>query len=170
MLKNKILPTVVLTSICIVVALLLSVTNSFTSEVIHDAQKDKIAKTLEVVYPASVGFEEISAEGLGLPESISEVFAFADGGYVLKSTVTGYKSGLVILVGIDAEGYIVGTKYVESQETNGAENELDGAYNGKTEAELDTLIISGSTKTSKGYRQAVADSLAAFKILKGGAS
>ncbi len=168
MLKNKILPTVVLTSICIVVALLLSVTDSFTSRVIEQKQKEKTAKTLEVVYPSGADFEEIDPEGKGLPESIGEIYAFADGGYVFKSTVSGHKSGLVILVGIDNNGAVTDTKYLESQETYGAEKVIDGQYKGQTAKNLTLVLESGSTKTSKAYKNAVSDSLSAFAILKGG--
>ncbi len=167
MLKNKILPTVVLTAICVTVALLLSVANIFTSDVIDKAQKEKVAETLRVVYPAGESFDPVNTEGKGLPESIGEAYIANDGGYVFKATVKGYKSGLVIMVGVTPDGAVTDTKWVDSQETNGAEDMLDGAYNGKKADELEAIIISGSTKTSKGYRDAVNDALNAFEKLKG---
>lgn len=167
MLKNKILPTIVLTSICIAVALILSVANMLTVPVIEQAQKDKVAESLRIVYPSGESFESVDVTDRGLPESITEVYAANDGGYVFKSEVKGYKSGLIIMIGVNAEGAITDTKYVESQETNGAEDKLDGAYNGKTVESLETVLISGSTKTSNAYKQAVTDSLDAYGILKG---
>lgn len=167
MLKNKILPTVVLTSICIIVALLLALANMFTAPVIEQAQAEKVAKALRIVYPEGESFEPISPEGKGLPEAITEAYAADDGGYVFKAEVKGYKSGLVIMVGVSPDGAITDTKYVESQETNGAEDKLDGAYNGMSAATLEGIIISGSTKTSAGYRDAVSASLTAYSLLKG---
>lgn len=167
MLKNKILPTVVLTAICVTVALLLSVANIFTSDVIEKAQQEKVAKTLRVVYPSGESFEAVDTEGKELPASISEAYRANDGGYVFKASVKGYKSGLVIMVGISPDGAVTDTKWVESQETNGAEDKLDGAYNGKNQNDLEAVIISGSTKTSKGYKDAVNDALDAYEKLKG---
>ncbi len=167
MLKNKILPTVVLTSICIVVALLLALANIFTAPVIERAQNEKVAEALRVVYPEGESFEPLELEGKDLPDSITEAYAVNDGGFVFKAEVKGYKSGLIIMVGVSPDGAITDTKYVESQETNGAEDKLDGAYNGMTAATIDGVIISGSTKTSAGYRNAVSDSLNAYTLLKG---
>jgi len=170
MLKNKILPTVVLVTICVVVAILLSVTNSFTSSVIENAQAEKVNEALRVVYPAGESFLPLDIEGKDLPETVTEAYSVNDGGYVFKATVKGYKDGLVILVGIDASGAVTQTKYVESNETNGAEKSLDGAYNGITEGTLTPEIISGSTKTSNAYHTAVKDAFSAFNTLKGGAA
>lgn len=166
--KTKILPTVVLSSICAVVALLLALSNMITAPEIEKAQKKKEAKALQEVYPAGESFDALVVDGLGLPTSITAAYAADNGGYVFKSEVKGYKSGLIIMVGVDAEGRITDTKCVESNETNGAENKLNGAYNGKSaEEELLPVLIGGSTKTSMGYKNAVADSLAAYGILKG---
>ena len=167
MLKNKILPTVVLTSICIVVALLLALANMFTAPVIEQAQNEKVANTLREVYPSGESFEAVDVKGKGLPESIAEVYSVSDGGFVFKSVVKGYKDGLVIMVGISPDGKITDSKYIESNETNGAEKELNSAYNGKGAEDLEAIIISGSTKTSNAYKQAVSDSLSAFGTLKG---
>lgn len=167
MLKNKILPTVVLTSICIVVALLLSVANIFTAPLIEKAQKEKVAKALREVYSAGESFEAVDPTGKGLPESIAEVYSANDGGFVFKSVVRGYKDGLVIMVGVSPDGKITDSKYIESNETNGAEKTLNGAYNGMGAETLDNIVISGSTKTSNAYKQAVTDSLSAYGILKG---
>ena len=167
MLKNKILPTVVLTSICIVVALLLALANILTTPRIEHAQKEKVAKTLREVYPEGESFEAVATEGRSLPESIAEVYSANDGGFVFKAEVKGYKNGLVIMVGVSPDGRITDTKYIESNETNGAEKTLNGAYNGKSAEDIETVIITGSTKTSNAYKQAVSDSLSAYDTLKG---
>ena len=167
MLKNKLLPTIVLTSICIVVALVLAVANAFTAPVIEKAQQEKVAEALRVVYPAGDSFESIDLSGRSLPQSITEAYSVNDGGFVFKAEVKGYKDGLVIMIGVNANGAITDTKYVESNETNGAEDMLDGAYNGQSADTLKGVIIGGSTKTSNGYKQAVSDALDAYASLKG---
>ena len=165
--KNKILPTIVLTAICVAVAALLALANMLTAPVIEAAQREKEAEALRVVYSTAESFEPVELEGKGLPVSITAAYVTDDGGYVFKSEVKGYKDGLVIMVGVSADGKIVDTKYVESQETNGAENELDGAYNGMSGSDIEAVLIGGSTKTSQGYKNAVSDSLASYEILKG---
>ncbi len=169
MLKDKILPTVTLTSICIVVALLLSVVNIFTTSVIENAEKEAVRKSLQEVYPDGKDFDPIEKlSEKGLSDKITEAYSADDGGYVFKMEVKGYKSGLVIMCGVSADGRVTGSKYIDSQETNGAEDKIDGKYDGQT---LDTLtpeIISGSTKTSEGYRSAIEAALEGHKILKGG--
>lgn len=157
-----------LSSICIVVALLLALANMFTAPIIEKAQKEKVAAALREVYPDGESFEAVDISALGLPEVIGEAYAANDGGYVFKATVTGYNSGLVIMCGVDREGKIVDSKYIESNETNGAEAKIDGKYNGQTLDTLSPEIVGSSTKTSNAYHSAVRASLDAFEILTGG--
>lgn len=168
MLKNKILPTLVLSVICIVVALLLAVANMVTAPVIEAAQREKEAAVMRQVYPEGESFEPVDVKKNKLPVSITEAYTVNDGGFVFKSAVKGYKDGLVVMVGISADGKIVHTKYVESNETNGAEDKLDGAYNGMSAENIEAVLVGGSTKTSVGYKNAVSDSLTAYGILTGG--
>lgn len=167
MLKNKILPTVVLASICIIVALVLSVANIFTAPIIKDNQYKATQNALREVYPEGKVFDEKNTADYSFPEEITEIYAADDGGYVFKCSMRGYKKGLVIMVGVSPDGSIKGTKYIESQETNGAEKKLDGVYDGKKLDSLSVEVIGGSTKTSKAYHDAVKISLEAFSSLKG---
>ena len=167
MVKNKILPTLTLTAICIIVTLLLAVTNIFTAPDIERAKIKKTEKALREVYANGETFEPLSPKGKGLPESITEIYTFDDGGMVFKATVKGYKDGLVIMVGVSPDGKVTSTKFIESKETNGAEKKLNGAFNGNTADKVEDIIIAGSTKTSTAYKKAVTDSLNAFEILKG---
>lgn len=168
MLKSKLMPTVVLTAICVTVALLLAVANIFTAPVIEKAQSDKANEALKVVYPAGEDFTSVDIAGRGLPDAVIEAYSVSDGGYVFKMSVTGYKSGLVIMCGIDAEGKITGSKYLESAETNGAEDKIDGQYNGSTLDNLPIILVSGSTKTSDAYLSAIKAAMQAQVILQGG--
>lgn len=166
MLKNKILPTVVLSAICITVALVLAVANLFTAPLIEKNQYEATQKALLEVYPEGNGFEKIDLSKHSFPDEIVEAYS-SKGGYVFKCNMRGYKSGLIIMVGVTSEGKVSGTKYLESQETNGAEKKLDGVYNGKDIDSLSVEVIGGSTKTSKAYHDAVKISLEAFSSLRG---
>ena len=166
--KNKILPTVVLSAICIAVALILSVANIFTAPKIEENQRQKVISALKEVYPQSESFAEVDVSPLGLPAEITEVYSTADGGYVFKVSVRGYSTGLIIMCGIDADGKITGTKYIESKETNGAEDKIDGTFNGLSSGSKMPEFIKGSTKTSQAYRSAVELSFKSFEILTQG--
>ena len=166
--KNKLMPTIVLSAICICVVSLLAVINLFTAPQIKANQEEKLQNALLEVMPEGGSFEKL--EGVdGLPETVTDAFRSANGGYVFGTKVAGYKTGLIIVCGVDAEGRITGAKFTQSNETLGAESLLGEKYVGKTQSDYATVeAISGATMTSKGYQKAIADSLAAFEILKGG--
>ena len=166
--KNKLMPTVVLSSICICVVALLALINLFTAPVIVENQERKLQESLLEVMPDGGTFEEIDIVS-GMPATITDVFRSANGGYVFQANVKGFKSGMIIVCGINADGYITGTKCIKSQETNGAENLLPEKYAGKGLSDYTEVeIIANSTKTSEGYKSAIADAFAAYEILVGG--
>ena len=166
--RNKLMPTVVLSSICICVVALLAVINLFTAPVIVENQAKKLQESLLEVMPEGGEFEEVE-EIDGLPANITDVYAAENGGYVFQTNVKGFKTGMIIVCGIDANGCITGTKCIKSQETNGAEKLLPERFTGKTLSEIANVeIIANSTKTSEGYKSAVADAFAAYQILTGG--
>ena len=168
MLKNKLMPTVVLSAICICVVAVLAVVNIFTSPVIQANQDEKAQEALLEVMPEGVSFESV-ADLSELPTEVTAAYKSASGGYVFQVTVTGYKSGLIIMCGIDADGNITGAKYIQSSETLGAENELGAKYVGKNMTDYESVdTISGATLTCKGYKQAIGAALKSYEILKGG--
>ncbi|MBR0327234.1 MAG: FMN-binding protein [Clostridia bacterium] len=169
MLKAKIMPTVVLGSICLVVALLLSVVNMFTGPIIAKAQAEKANAALAVVLPGGTNFTEIPVEGAGFPESVTAAYK-ADNGYVFQMTVTGYKPGLVIMCGIDNNGTITGADFIASQETLYAEVGLGAKFVGYDKSTITTDIIAGPTAklTTQAYYSAIEAALNAFIIAKGG--
>lgn len=168
--KSKFAPVIVLTLICVVVALALAIANAFTAPVIERAQAEKTAKILREVYPIQGVFEPIDPETAdgALPESVIEIYKAPDGGYVFKVKVKAFKPDFTVLVGISPDGAVTDTKYLQSSETLSAEDKLDGAYKGVSADGFKAEIIGGATYTSKGYAQAVEDSLTAFTVMKGG--
>lgn len=167
--KENIMPTIVLTVICVTVALLLAAVNMVTKPIIDKAANDKANATLTVVLPEGESFEEIDLSTVELPASVTKAYKETNGkGYVFEMSVSGYKSGLVIMCGVDAEGKITGSKYTASSETFGKEGDLDNAYNGQALDSFAPNIISGATKTSNGYADAVKAALQAHVIMGGG--
>ncbi len=166
--KSNLMPAVVLSSICIIVALLLSVVNVFTTRVIEENSKNKGHEALAEVLADAGSFTELNISDYDFYGEVVEAYKAENGGCVFKINVVGYKAGLVILCGVDADGNISGSKYLESQETNGAEDKLDGFYNGKNADTAKAEIIAGSTKTSKAYFKAIEIALDSFSVVMGG--
>lgn len=170
--KHKLLPSIALGSICLVVAALLAIINSFTSKKIEQNKLDAINASLAEVLDGHTGFEDVKITD-DMPSSITLIKKSKEGGYVISSTVNGKNSGLTVLVGITPDGKIAGTKCTATNETpTYAEAVFDKTENGYyVNMDKDTLevyIVSGSTLTSKAYGKAVSDALTAFSILKTG--
>ena len=166
---DKIKPTIVLSAICIVVALLLSVVNMVTVPIIEARRNASANEALLVVMPDGAGFEELDISTLGLSASVTNAYKETSGkGYVFRVTANGYKPGMVVMCGIDSEGKIVGSKCLETQDTFGKEPLLDNSYNGQTIADFTPNMLTGATMTSSGYRDAINTALQAFVLASGG--
>lgn len=163
--KSKLFPSIVLASICIVSTLLLAAVNMVTAPIIEAAQAKKVQQTLSEVLPEGENFIEISAEGL--PECITSAYTEDGGGYVFQMNVVGYKPGLIILCGIDANGVITGADFVSSNETLSAEVGLGKNFIGHTSDTVTVELVAGSTAklTTHAYYSAIEAALDAFDIL-----
>lgn len=167
--KSNIYPSIVLGCVCVAVALLLSGINMFTAPIIADRQDADANAALLEVLPNGKDFKPLEITD-AYPEVITDGWK-ADGGFVFKATVNGYKPGLVIMCGIDAEGKIAGVKHIVTNETYGFEAELNGAYVGDTIDSAELIIATGATSksmTSLAYFDAVKASLQAAVIAGGG--
>ena len=162
-------PTIVLSCICMAVALILSAINMVTGPIIEAQRAAAANGALIEVMPDGVNFEEIDITALALPESVTNAYKETSGkGYVFRVVSTGYKSGMVIMVGVDSEGKITGSKCLETQDTFDKESEIDNSYNGQSLADFTPNMVGGATMTSNGYRDAVSAALQSFTLASGG--
>ena len=162
-------PTIVLSCICMAVALILSGINMVTGPIIEAQRAAAANGALVEVMPDGTNFEELDITTLGLPEAVTNAYKETSGkGYVFRVVSTGYKSGMVIMVGVNAEGKITGSKCLETQDTFGKEPLIDGSYNGQSLADFAPNLIAGATMTSNGYRDAVSNALQSFTLASGG--
>ena len=170
--KQNIKPTIVLGTICVVVALLLSVINMVTAPIIEAQGAAAANAALLVVMPDGEGFEEIDISALGLPGTVQQVWRETSGkGHVFKVESTGYQPGMIIMIGIDTDGKITGSSYIDGKETYGLEKLLDNAYNGQTMSDAALIIAAGASSnsaTSKGYFAAIETALQANVLVGGG--
>ena len=171
--KKNIMPTAILGSICLVVALLLSLINSITAPIIKAAQDAAANAALMEVLPDGKNFEEITLDER-YPAVITKGYK-ADGGFVFQASVTGKSSGLIILIGIDADGKIVGTEVIADQETDSYDANVfpavtgtEGAYKGMDFDNFNPYLVAGATLTSKAYGDAIKAALQSFVLASGG--
>lgn len=164
--KTKFIPAIVLTSICLIVALALAVVNLFTAPIVEENVHKKEMESLRVVMKDGAGFTAL--EGLTLPDTVKSVYRESEGrGYVLLlSTTSQYTSAGVpmnITVGIGSDGKITGvllTSYSESKDFG--KETYPESYVGKDESLEGVKLVAGVTYSSTAFRNAIKD---AFRAL-----
>lgn len=167
--KKSVVNTLVLVCICAVMAVLLALTNAVTAPIIKKNQEAAANEALLEVMPDGEGFEKISFDAAKLPKTVTEVYREKNGGYVVTLTTTGYGSGMVIMCGVKADGSVSGVVCLSSSETLGYEKTYGAGFVGKDGAGVDAVdVISGATKTTAAYKNAVKDAINTAIILGGG--
>ena len=146
--------------------------NFYTQPIIEANNAGAANGLLVEVLPNGKSFEELDVTALNLPENVLKAHKETNGaGYVFEVTATGYQAGLVIRVGVDADGKVTGSTVVSSNETWGQETSLNGQYNGKDSSTLELIIATGATPnsaTSIGYHKAIEGALNAYVLASGG--
>ena len=170
--KKSLKDVIVLVAICVVFTLGLALTNSITEPVITKRLNDLANAALLEVMPDGGDFEKVDLSGKTLPATVEEVYEASNGGYVFKLVVNGFKPGMTLMVGVDANGAITGTKCISHQETSGYGTKVVEQYPnvlpGVTEATIDGVdAVAGATVTSNAYKNAMKDVFVAVAILGG---
>ncbi len=167
--KNNIKAVISLTAICLVVSLLLALTNSITAPVIKKQESAAVNETLTKVLPDGKDFTKVDLSKYELPETVKEAYSEASGGYVFKLETAGYNSGLVLMCGVNAEGTVAGTAYISGSETLGYETTYGEKLVNATADTIESIdTVAGATKTTGAYKNAVKDALNSAIILGGG--
>lgn len=161
--------TLVLLCICAAMAILLAVTNSITSPIIAENQAAAANQALLEVMPNGKDFQSVDLSSYTLPATVKEVYKEANGGYVVNLLTAGYGSGFSIMCGVNADGTVSGTVCLASSETLGYEKTYGENFVGKNSEEVEAVsTVSGATKTTGAYKNAVKDAINAAIILGGG--
>ena len=167
--KKFIKSTVVLVCICAVMASLLAFTNAITAPLIKKNQEAAANQALLEVMPEGEEFEKMDISAYTLPATVTEVYKEKNGGYVITLTTTGYGSNMVIMCGVRADGTVSGAVCLSSSETLGHEKSYGAGFLDKDMAGVEAVAtVSGATKTTAAYKNAIKDALNAVIILKGG--
>ena len=102
--------------------------------------------------------------------SITSISKTGNGTYVVVANVTGYANNMIVKTAISADGVIINTTCVSSNETNGAEKTYGENFIGKSEEQASGVdTISGSTMTTDAYKRAIANSFSAIAIIESSA-
>ncbi len=162
---------VVLVCICAAISLTLAVTNFFTSPLIEANENAAANAALLEVMPNGKDFQKMDLAAYTLPDTVTEAYSEAGGGYVIRLTTTGYGSGMNLMVGVNADGTVSGAVCLSSNETLGVEKTYGQKFAGKdADGVSATDTVSGATLTTSAYRAAVKDAINAAVILGGGSA
>ena len=155
--------------ICMAITALLAITNQITAPIIEKNQLASANAALLEVMPDGSGFEKIELSEFTLPSTVSEVYREADGiGYVVKLVTSGYGSDMVIMCGVTTDGVVTGAVCLSSNETLSKEKTYGESFAQKDADGVEAVeIISGATKTTAAYKNAVKklDQAAAYGII-----
>ena len=163
-------PIIVLVVICLVVSALLGFTNSVTAPIIEENERIAAEQTRAAVLEGSNGFTEIECDTAAL--GITSAYKENNGlGYVITAANKGYGGDVVVTVGLDADGKVVGLSANVGTETSGVGTKAGAeAYTGNyigLSGNCDSVdTISGATYSSTAVKTGVNAALAAYDAIK----
>lgn len=169
--KTHLKNLLVFVSICAVITLLLATTNYITAPIIEKNQNASANQALLEVMPNGKGFEKVDIASFTLPSTVTEAYKeTSDQGYVIKLVTAGYGTDMVIMCGVSKDGVVLGAVCLSSNETLGKEKTYGDNFKDKDQTGVEAVeIISGATKTTEAYKNAIKDALNTVIILGGGA-
>ena len=176
-------PVVVLVVICLVASALLGFTNAKTAPVIEENIRIEAEKTRKEVLPAASEFTELEVSEELKANGVTGIFEGDNGtGYVVTAEKTGYGGAVVVTVGFDTEGKIMGYTVLQASETPGLgakaatwfQKDGKGSIIGKTPKDGDLHVskddksgnavdaITASTITSRAFLKAINQAYAVY--------
>ncbi len=169
--KKSLKDVVVLVVICSVFATVLAAVNSVTAPIIADRLNAAADEAYLAVMPGANGFEDVDLSAYDLPATVKEAKRETGGqGYAIKLETKGYATGLIIIVGVSADGVVTGSTCIASNETWGLEGGLGEKVVGKDINTIVDVEAGATSLTVNGYRSAVKDAINAATILGGGSA
>ena len=169
--KSSIKSIIVLVGICTVMTVLLALVNGITAPIIQENQDAAANAALLEVMPEGKNFEAVDLSAYELPATVTQAHKEEGGGFVIQLTTTGYGNNFVIICGVRADGTVSGAKCLSSTETLGKEKTYGENFTDKNAEQVAAVeTISGVTKTTQAYKDAIKDAINAAIILSGGSA
>lgn len=164
--KANILPTLVLTVICVVSALVLVFSHELTKDSIAEQKEARFAESVERLFGEC---EVTLIDGDFGNSDVEAVAVTSDGKTAVQIITDGYaKVGINILVGIDENGAVSGIEFVSLGETPGLGTKVRDnedfcrQFIGADTAPVECDSVSGATFSSKGMKKAVETALTIY--------
>ncbi len=164
--KENVMPSFVLTIICIVASLLLVFAHELTKENIAEQKQIRFNSSVESLFGET---ESTLIEDNFGEDSVQAIAVTPDGKTAVQVVADGYsKGGINVLIGIDENGALSGIEFVSLGETPGLGSKIrDNAdfreqFYGATETDVSLDSISGATFSSKGMKKAVDTALKVY--------
>lgn len=164
--KDNIMPSIVLTIICIVSSLLLVFAHELTKENIAEQKQARFSTSVESLFGKT---ESTLIDNNFGEDSIQAIAVTPDGKTAIQVVADGYsKGGINVLIGIDENGTVSGIEFVSLGETPGLGSKIrDNAdfreqFYGTSETDVQLDSISGATFSSKGMKNAVDTALKVY--------
>ena len=161
---------VVLFCICLTVAVLMALINSFTAPVIEKSEIKKVQESLVAVLPNA---EADNIKVVDMPSSVSETVTgiYQDsktGNYaVTVKTKSNYSQGdLTFTLGISGDGKILKMNVTNYQETKPVGEDFFASFVDKDSSLIGVDTVAGVTYSSTAIKNAVADVFDALSALK----
>ena len=168
--NEMIKPLIVLVAICLVVSALLGFTNSVTAPIIEENARIAAEETRKAVLAGAESFSEIDCDTAAL--GITGAYKEDSGkGYVITAANKGYGGLVIVTVGLDADGKIVGLDANVSTETSGVGSKAGredyvNQFIGLTGDSGSVDTISNATYSSTAVKTGVDAALKAFSVIK----
>lgn len=179
--KDALKSIIVLTSVCLVIALAMAAVYMVTNPIIKENNERAATEALYIVLDDATEFDKVS--DYVLPSSVTAAYVDLGGtGYAFVCEVMGFGNDPIRLaVGVGNDGKIIKVYTIDcSSESQGYGSQVgekwftdsfigvdyDGIIN-VDDSKVDT--ISGATISSSAYLRAVGDALTSYLIITGGA-
>lgn len=164
--KENVMPSVVLTIICIVASLLLVFAHELTKENIAEQKQIRFNSSVESLFGET---ESTLIEDNFGEDSVQAIAVTPDGKTAVQVVADGYsKDGINVLIGIDENGALSGIEFVSLGETPGLGSKIRDnedfrkQFYGATGTDVPLDSISGATFSSKGMKKAVDTALKVY--------
>jgi len=156
--KKNLLPVIVLTLICLIVAALMASVNMITKPEIEERNAKKIKESLEIVMPDGEFGSEADPLPKDAPETVKQIFTEKNGKgkVVVLETTKGYTGKPIgITVAIDPDGKIIKSVITRNEESIVPSNmkpmgSYGDAYTGASADEVLDVVTGATVSFSEG--------------------
>lgn len=164
--KTNVIPSVVLTIICIVASLLLVFAHELTKENIAEQKELRFNSSVEALFGKTDS--TLIDDNFGY-DAVKAIAVTPDGKTAVQIEADGYsKGGINVLIGIDESGAISGIEFVSLGETPGLgskvrdQEDFREQFYGQSSPDVPLDAVSGATFSSKGMKSAVDTALKVY--------